>query len=108
MAQLTKNARALLDQFAADLATIRHLASELDLAAVKKHPLIVADIFTEIDAAAKTMQRRLVDELEPMLQRQKANVDAAELAARIEAIEQQLADLDPQRKPIPIRKQESG
>lgn len=107
MPQLTKGARDLLDQIHDLLGAIRHYAGECDLADIKMFPNVVEHVLLDIDRTAAALQEKVAAELEPMLQRQASNSVAAGLAERLAAVEQQLADLQRERRVVPFRRKRS-
>lgn len=95
----------MLDQMVDLLGAIRHYATELDLADMKMHPLLVEQVFHDIDRVAADLQQKIQHDLEPMLQRQSRNQAASDLTtltAQVAALQEQVDALTERRGIIPL------
>jgi DNA repair ATPase RecN len=106
MARLTKGARALLDHIRADLAETRHYLREAhEYNRVRESDLSSAAISDALDRLAQ-LERRLGNDLEPMLERRgdaPAGVSQIQsLEARLTMMEDRLAAVEAQQKGITL------
>lgn len=102
-----RGARQLLEQLRADLAEMDEVAN-LSLREVKFDPEAAYNALVEIRDLAERVRRRLREDLEPMLERNDRNREAASVPDRIASLEQRVDTLEAELRPriVPLRKSE--
>lgn len=106
MPQLTRGARRALDHIRADIANIRAFLTVAH-ARVKFNPDLSREQMDKAQEDLKCIERRLINELEPLLERQAPQYEQrlAENEQRLAELEQRITALENGGKVVALRKE---
>ena len=105
MAQMTRDGRKVVDQLLADLERIRAIAKPLDRKQVIFDPVGAANALEDIRGVVARLERRINEDVTPLLERAERNREAAAVPERIAELERRLEALEKAQKVVPLRRE---